>query len=211
MWWRTPGRARIDPAWPAPRLSLFPPMLSDALVAVGVAFAGVGSELGNVHRPGNGAAGAAILGAMGLTLLGRRRFPGAVLAAVASGVAAMSALGLSLEGGFLAVLVASYSAAVYGVRKLAAGLVACGVAVFAGTAVAVAISGHLLFGARPPLTTLLAAAGAWLVDSPSEGDHLRGAQAALAADAAERAAERERLPAPPGPHGRAASHRARTA
>ncbi len=168
-------------------------MLSDALIAVVVAFAGAGSELGNAHRNHHPAIAAAILGAMGLTLVGRRRFPGAVLVAVAAGAAVMSALGSSLEGGFLAVLVASYSAAVYGVRKLAAGLAVCGIAVFAGTAVAVLAIGHSLSGARPPLTTLLAAAGAWLVGFAVRRQYdLRDAQAALAAEAAERAADRER-------------------
>src|SRR5262249_58584701 len=69
-----------------------------------------------------------VLTAMGLALYPRRRYPAAVLGAVAAGVVTLIALGAALGGSFLAVLVACYSAAVHGSRRLVIGLVTAAVA-----------------------------------------------------------------------------------
>jgi len=177
-------------AWLPP---LVPPRLFDACIAFVAGLAGVAGEYGNMRHNPHVFTAAAILGAMGLALAGRRRFPGTVLAVVAVGVAAMSMLRFSLEAGFLTVLVASYSAAVYGTRRLASALVAAGIAVFAGTAVASAVAGHPPSGAHPPFTTVLAAAGAWLVGFVIRRQlDLRATQVKLATEAAELTADRQR-------------------
>lgn len=95
-----------------------PPRLLDALIAFGLGAIGLVSALGaraqHEHVP---VAAVPVLIAMGLALYPRRRYPAAVLAAVAAMVVVLAVLRTSLEGSFLAVLCACYSAAVYGSRS----------------------------------------------------------------------------------------------
>jgi signal transduction histidine kinase len=103
-----------------------------------------------------------VLVAMGLVLYPRRRFPAAVLGAVAALVATLVVMGAALGGSFLAVLCACYSAAVYGSRRLV-------IVVVTGAVAAILLIGiPQTFGhggavARTvPVPTILAAAGAAL-------------------------------------------------
>src|SRR5579859_2713272 len=89
------GMRRVVPAWAV-----------DAAIALAVALLGLSSGLG-AGRPGQvPPAGTVLLTAMGLVLAGRRRFPGLVLLVTAGLVAWLNALHISLEGAFVAVLVA---------------------------------------------------------------------------------------------------------
>src|SRR5262249_58454662 len=125
-------RMRLAPATPertGARIGhLIPPRVADALIAVAVAVLGLASALGaraqHQHMP---LAAIPVLTAMGLVLYPRRRYPAAVLGAVAAGVITLIALGAAPGGSFLAVLVACYSPAAYGrprpcVRLVAAAL-----------------------------------------------------------------------------------------
>ena len=142
---------------------LVPARLADALIALAVAVLGTGSALGARHQGEHvPAAAAAILAAMGLILYARRRFPGFVVVVMALLVAGLAALGTSLEGGFVAVLISSYSAAVYGGRRLAFGLATATVIVLLGIGIPVAL-GATWLGALALVRILLAAGGAWLV------------------------------------------------
>ncbi|MGH3276638.1 MAG: hypothetical protein ACRDNZ_20210, partial [Streptosporangiaceae bacterium] len=104
---------------------MIPARLADAMIAVGVAVVGSAGSL-IARQPGEhapvAAAGTAILAVMGLILYARRRFPGSVLVMMALLVAGLAAAGTSLEAAFIPILVSSYSAAVYGTRRLAFGL-----------------------------------------------------------------------------------------
>ncbi len=144
-------------------LPLIPARLADAAIGLAVAVLGAGSALGARHQGEHvPLAAAAILAAMGLILYPRRRYPGAVLVGVALLVAGLVAAGTSLEGGFVAVLISSYSAAVYGGRRLAFGLAAATVIVLLGLGVPTAL-GVMPPRAAAPVRILLAADGAWLV------------------------------------------------
>ncbi len=140
-----------------------PPRLLDAAIALGIGLAGALSGFA-AHGQGRYMPGTAIavLTAMGLALFPRRRFPGAVVAAEAVGAAILAALRASLEGAFLAVLVASYSAAVYGGRRLRWTL-AAGSVVLLGAGIADAYLADSWLRAYFPFRTVLAAAGAWLI------------------------------------------------
>jgi two-component sensor histidine kinase len=142
---------------------LVSPAVLDAVTAVAIAALGLASGLGaraqHEHMP---LPGVLLLAAMGLALYPRRRFPAAVLLAVAAMVAALVAARAPLGGAFLAVLCACYSAAVYGSRRLVVGL-------FTGAVAAVLLIGipqasGLGGGAirAVPVPTILAAAGAAL-------------------------------------------------
>ena len=144
---------------------VIPARAGDAALALGVAVLGAASGLGaraqGEHVP---MAAIPVLTLMGLVLYPRRRHPAVVLAAVAALVATLVALRTSLEGSFVAVLCASYSAAVYGGPRLARRLAAVAVAVFLAVGVVplmLGVRASLLTAA--PIRTLLAAAGAWLV------------------------------------------------
>ena len=173
---------------------LIPPRVADAVIAVGVAVLGLASGLGaraqHEHMP---LAAIPILTAMGLVLYPRRRYPAAVLGAVAAGVVALIALGASLGGSFLAVLCACYSAAVYGSRRLVIELVAGAVAVI----VLIGIPESFGFGRGVlraiPVPTILAAAGAVLFGLVIRSQFsARTAQLAVMAERAEWAtAQRE--------------------
>ena len=139
-------------------------MAVDAAIALGVGLLGLGTGLGMGHGARLPAGPTAMLTSMGLILVARRRFPGAVVAVMAVLVAMADISGTSLEAAFIAVLVASYSAAVYGSRLLARTLLAAALVALLGYGIAVGlgaddwVSGHL-----PVFRTILAAAGAWLV------------------------------------------------
>jgi len=191
-------RMRLVPATPeragARLRHLIPPRVADAVIAAGVAVLGLASGLGaraqHEHMP---LAAIPILTAMGLVLYPRRRYPAAVLGAVAAGVVALIALGASLGGSFLAVLCACYSAAVYGSRRLVIELVAGAVAVI----VLISIPESFGFGRGVlraiPVPTILAAAGAVLFGLVIRSQFsARTAQLAVMAERAEWAtAQRE--------------------
>ena len=160
-------RMRLAPATPehagARLRDLIPPRVADAAIAVVVAVLGLASGLGaraqHEHMP---LAAIPVLTAMGLVLYPRRRYPGAVLGAVAAGVVTLIALGASLGGSFLAVLCACYSAAVYGSRRLVIGLVTGAVTavVLIGIPQSFGLGRGVLHAI--PVPTILAAAGAAL-------------------------------------------------
>jgi signal transduction histidine kinase len=149
---------------PASPRQIVPPVAADAAIALGVALLGLGSGLGmgrNGHVP---VGAAAALTAMGLILFARRRFPGTVVAVMAVLVATLAITHTSLEAAFIAVLVASYSAAVYGSHLLARVLLVSAIAVLLGLGIAEGLGGVNWLGAHfPVFRTILAAAGAWLV------------------------------------------------
>ncbi len=169
-----------------------PAHLADALIALAVAVLGAGSALGARHQGENvPVAATAILAAMGLILYARRRFPGSVVVVMTLLVAGLAALGTSLEGGFIAVLISSYSAAVYGGRRLAFGLATATVIVLLGIGIPVTL------GATWPRTVtlvriLLAAGGAWLVGLVIRGQFsARSAHLEIMKERAELAAARQ--------------------
>ena len=148
---------------PAGGRLIVPPRIQDAAIALGVALLGLSSGLG-LGRAGHvPPAATAVLTAMGLVLYPRRRFPGAVIAAMAALVTALAIMRTSLEGAFIAVLVASYSAAVYGSRRLTRILLVAAVAAILGIGILDAFGADTWLRARYPIPTILAAAGAWLV------------------------------------------------
>jgi signal transduction histidine kinase len=149
---------------PASPRQIVPPVAVDVAIALGVALLGLGTGLGLGHGARLPAGPTAMLAAMGLILVARRRFPGTVVAVMAVLVATAAISGTSLEAAFIAVLVASYSAAVYGSRLLARALLVTALMALLGYGIAVGLgaddwlSSHL-----PVFRTILAAAGAWLV------------------------------------------------
>ena len=148
---------------PAGGRLIVPPGIQDAAIALGVALLGLSSGLG-LGRAGHVPPAATIvLTAMGLVLYPRRRFPGAVIAVMAALVAALAVMRTSLEGAFIAVLIASYSAAVYGSRRLTRILLVAAVAAILGIGILDAFGADTWLRARYPIPTILAAAGAWLV------------------------------------------------
>ncbi|HEX6450144.1 MAG TPA: sensor histidine kinase [Trebonia sp.] len=149
---------------PASPRQIVPPVAADAAIALGVALLGLGSGLG-IGRNGHLPVGeTAVLTAMGLVLFARRRFPGTVVAIMAVLVATLAITHTSLEAAFIAVLVASYSAAVYGSDLLAWVLLVSAIAALLGFGIADGLGGGNWLGAHfPVFRTILAAAGAWLV------------------------------------------------
>jgi signal transduction histidine kinase len=148
----------------APGRPVIPRPVQDAAISIGVALLDLSSGFG-VGRQGQHQTvlATALLTAMGLVLYPRRRFPGAVVAAVATLVAALTALHTSLEAAFIAVLIASYSAAVYGSRLLTRMLAAAAAAAVIAVGIPTALGWGGALGVYSPVRTLLAAAGAWLV------------------------------------------------
>src|SRR5216683_8004658 len=148
--WRTPTDPDPSAAADGKGLRVVSPKLADALIALAVAVFGAVGTLAAGHQGGVPvAAAAAILAAMGLSLYPRRRFPGSVLTVVALLVGGLAVVGTSLDGGFIAVLISSYSAAVYGGRRLAFGLATGAVAVLLGIGIPVTL------GATWPRTVTL--------------------------------------------------------
>jgi signal transduction histidine kinase len=141
-----------------------PPRVLDAALALALGLAGALSGV-SPHTPARYVppAGVAVLTAMGLAVLPRRRFPAAVLAAEAAGVVTLSALHSSLEAAFLAVLVASYSAAVYGDRRLIWTVAVLVPLLLIGAGVTAASPPGSWPHVHFPVPTVLAAVGAWLV------------------------------------------------
>ena len=139
-------------------------MAADGALALGVALLGLASGLG-IGRNGHLPAGAtAVLTAMGLILirlapLSRQR-PGGHDALVAT----LAVTRTSLEAAFIAVLVASYSAAVHGRPALARVVLVLAITALLGFGIAQGLGAGDSLGARPPVfRTIVAAAGAWLV------------------------------------------------
>jgi signal transduction histidine kinase len=134
-----------------------PPPAADAGIAAGVALL---SLVGGLVTPGGGhGAVTAALVVMGLVLAARRRFPGTVLAVVAALACLLAALGASVEGTFIAVLIASYTAAVHGGRRVARALLILAPAALFGLGVPQALGAGGWAGAHLPVRPLLAAAG----------------------------------------------------
>jgi len=133
------------------------------MIAIGIAALGLASGLGaraqGEHVP---LPAVAVLTAMGLVLVPRRRFPAAVLVAMAALVTALALLHTTLEGAFPAVLVAAYSAGVYGGRRLVACLATGAVAAIL-LAAALPVFGRGGAVRHAPIPAILAAAGAALV------------------------------------------------
>src|SRR5215469_15489099 len=160
-------RMRLAPATPertgAGLRHLVPPRVADAVIAVAVALLGLASGLGaraqHEHMP---LAAIPVLTAMGLVLYPRRRYPAAVLGAVAALVAALVVIGAALGGSFLAVLCAAYSAAVYGSRRLVIVLVTGAVAAVLFVGIPQALGHGGAVQRTVPVPTILAAAGAAL-------------------------------------------------
>ena len=169
---------------------LVPPSVLDAVIASAIAALGLASGLGaraqHEHMP---LAAIPLLAAMGLVLYPRRRFPAAVLAAVAAMVAALAVMRANLGGSFLAVLCACYSAAVYGSRRLVIGLFTGAVAavLLIGIPQAFGVGGDVIRAV--PVPTILAAAGAALFGLLIKGQFsARSAELAVMAERAEWAA-----------------------
>lgn len=141
-----------------------PAPLADAVIAAGAAGLGLASGLGGraqgEHIP---VAALPVLTLMGLALYPRRRFPVAVLAVTAAMVAALVLLQAALGGAFIAVLCASYSAAVYSSRRAAAALLAATITVIPLLGIPQALGYGGALAKVAPVPTLLAAAGAVLV------------------------------------------------
>jgi signal transduction histidine kinase len=137
-----------------------PPAAADAGIAAGVAML---SLAGGLVAPGGGhAAVTALLVAMGLVLAARRRFPGTVLAVVTVLTALLAVLGDSVEGTFIPVLIASYTAAVHGGSRVARALLILAPAVLLGLGIPQALGAGGRAGAHLPVRPLLAAAGVCL-------------------------------------------------
>jgi signal transduction histidine kinase len=139
------------------------------------AFGTAGALAARHHGEHAAVAAAAIQAAMGLILYPRRQFPGPVLAVIAGLVAALAAVGTPMGGAFIPVLISSYSAAVYGGRRLAYALAAAAVVVLIGLGIPSAL-GALSLRSDSAFPVLLAACGACLV-----GFVIRGQFAARAA------------------------------
>lgn len=174
------------------RLTL-PPRVLDAALAVAVAILGAIRLPGGSHQYGLfPVAAAEILAAMGLILFFRRRLPAIVLAAVAAAVVILLAMGSSVEGALLAVLVASYSAVVHGTRWLARGLTWTAVVIMSATAITTLLGVEGWPRTHLPLTTILAAAAAVLAGFAIRNQFsLRSAQLGLLAERDELLAERQ--------------------
>src|SRR5215472_5384506 len=178
------------PAGPGLR-HLIQPRVVDAVTAVAIAALGLVSGLGaraqHQHMP---LYALPVLVAMGLVLYPRRRFPAAVLGAVAALVAALVVMGAALGGSFLAVLCACYSAAVYGSRRLVIVVVTGAVAAILLIGIPQAL-GHSGAVARTvPVPTILAAAGATLFGLLIKNQFsARNSQLEVMAERAEWAAE----------------------
>ncbi len=136
----------------------------DAAIALGVALLGLAGGFGAAAKGEHAAfLTTAALVTMGLVMFPRRRFPGTVLALMAALVAILVVLRASIEGAFVAVLIASYSAAVYGGRRIARLLAIAAPVTFFGLGALTALGADGWINAHLPVRTLIAAAGAGLV------------------------------------------------
>ena len=168
-----------------------PPRVADSLLAVGVAALGGLGQLATMHKQVQVPVLVTVV-AMGLVLVARRRFPGVVLVAVVALTGCLVALRPASEAGFVPVLISSYSAAVYGTRRLALGLATAAVVLLAASGVATAVGVGSWYRTSVPLHMLLAAAGAWVVGWVIRGQFAaRAAQLDLMAERAALTAERQ--------------------
>jgi signal transduction histidine kinase len=151
--WRRPG-------W----MWRLPPPLADGLLAVGLGLLSLMSSLGDSRRSGERLPTLAVVLLLALipALFVRRRLPGTALVAVAAIQAGLLALRVQPSANFLAEMVAPYSVALYGSRR-----VRLATAVGAGVAlVAVALPTGLPSSDRSgALALLLAGVGAWILGS----------------------------------------------
>jgi signal transduction histidine kinase len=158
------------PPW-APTLS---PVLVDGLLAIGLGLLSLSSSISDARRAGTHlpTLGALLLLALMPALWVRRRLPGTALIAVAAIQIGLFALRLQPSANFLAEMVAPYSVALYGSRR-----VRLATSVGAGLAlVAVALPTGLPSSERSDtLALLLAGIGAWML-----GATLRGRRAHVA-------------------------------
>jgi hypothetical protein len=115
----------------APKLFL-PPWAQDVALAAVIALLGLASGLGRHGHQWIVPAATALLTAMGVILLLRRRLPGTVAAFEAVMVVAVTLMHTSLKATILAVLVSGYSAAVYGSRLLARALLVAAIGAVVG-------------------------------------------------------------------------------
>jgi signal transduction histidine kinase len=169
-----------------PGRPVLPASVLDAAIAAGAALLGLASGLDAAASGGRAAAVATVaLVAMGLILFVRRRFPGTVLAVVAALVATLSWLHGPAEGNFVAVLIAAYSAAVYGGSRTARALAILAPVALLGLGIPEAFGAGKWESAHLPVRPLLAAAGACLVGLVIR--HQFAARAEHAAVLAERA------------------------
>jgi signal transduction histidine kinase len=187
--WLQIGRRNMAagiPRW----LRLSPRAADGALAAVVAGLGGLGTLPAMQEHPQP--AVIAIPVAMGLLLYPRRRLPGSVLAAVAALAGWLVVLRPASDAGFLPVLISSYSAVVYGTRRLALALAAAAVLALATAGIgAAATTAGWFHGVTPRL--LLAAAGASLAGWIIRGQFAaRSAQLALLSERAELTAERQR-------------------
>jgi signal transduction histidine kinase len=167
------------PGWARP----LPPLVADGLLACGLGLLSVMSALSDRRRGANvPALGLVLLVALVPALLVRRRLPGTSLAAVAGLQIGMLALGMPPGANFAAELVAPYSVAAHGSRRMRlATAAAAGVAL-----VIIALPRFGRWSRGDALALMIAGAGAWLV-----GSVLRERRAGVA-ELAERTARLER-------------------
>ena len=151
-----------------------PPVLVDGLLAVGLGLLSLSSTISDARRAGTRLPALVVVLLLALVpaLWVRRRLPGTSLVAVAAIQAGLFALRVQPSANFLAEMVAPYSVALYGSRRvrLATG-VGAGLAL-----VAVALPTGLKSSERSDTVALLVAGiGAWVL-----GATLRGRRAHLA-------------------------------
>jgi signal transduction histidine kinase len=158
------------PAW-APTLS---PMLVDGVLAAGLGLLSLSSSFGDARRAGTrlGTLTVLLLVALVPALWVRRRLPGTTLVAVAAIQAGLLALRVQPSANFLAEMVAPYSVALYGSRR-----VRLATSVGAGVALVVAAlpTGLPSYQRSNAIALLLAGIGAWML-----GATLRGRRAHVA-------------------------------
>lgn len=185
-----PG-ASPPPAGPGWR-PVIPARVTDTAIALGVAALGLASGLGGrsqgEHVP---LAALPVLAVMGLVLYPRRRFPLAVLAAEAALIGTLMLLHTTLGGAFVAVLCASYSAAVYSGQRAVGWLRVAAGAVFLLLGIPQAFGLGPALSRLVPVPTLLAAVGAVMVGLMIRGQlAARNARIAVLAERAEWSAAR---------------------
>ena len=149
------GSRRAAWLWP-PR-----PVVADGLLAVGLAGLSVSSAVSDRARGGHvPTASLVLLGALAPALWPRRRFPGTSLLAVAAIQVGLLAMRTQPSANYLAELVAPYSVALYGSRR-----VRLATAVGAGVALIVMAvpGGGSAWGWEQALGLLFGGAGAWIL------------------------------------------------
>ncbi|HXS66594.1 MAG TPA: sensor histidine kinase [Streptosporangiaceae bacterium] len=144
----------------APR-PVVPVWVTDAALAAIIALLGLSGGLS--HDSPLSPAATALIVAMGVALLLRRRLPGTVAAFEAAIVGALALMDVPLKATFLAVLVSGYSAAVYGSRLLARALLVAAIVSVVGLGIPEGFGAGKWLGTNLPVPVIVAAAGAVLV------------------------------------------------